>query len=251
MGETSLMRACESKLIVNLSRGDVVCERGCVAEKPLLRMRGLLGKSAIGNGEGMLLRPAPSIHTAFMRFPIDAVFLDRDLRIVKLVRNLEPWHMASARRATAVLEIAAGESERRGLELDHRLAVLDPPPPPAPSVSPTVLLVGDDRRFRSVVSLLLTRRGYRALVADPGQDIVDGVARGEVEVVVIDATSSLTQAAHESARLQEACPAVGVVVVSDDPRHTLESLPVVRKWGGFVSLFEAIEDARRSPAVGG
>jgi uncharacterized protein len=244
------VRICEPKLIINLSRGDVVCEQGRVADKPLLRMRGLLGKPSIGRGEGMLLRPAPSIHTAFMQFPIDAVFLDWEMRIVKLVANLKPWRMASARRANAVLEIAAGESERRGLELEQRLAVLDQAPPSGPAMTPTVLLLADDWRFRSAVSMLLTRRGYRVLVRDPGQDIVDPVGRGEVEVVVIDATSSLTKAARESAKLQELCPWVTVVVVSDDPRHTLESLPVVPKWGGFVSLCEAIEDARHSPVHG-
>ena len=62
----------EAKLIVNLTRGGVVCERGVIADRALRRMRGLLGRRTLPEGEGMLLRPAPSIHTAFMRFPIDA-----------------------------------------------------------------------------------------------------------------------------------------------------------------------------------
>jgi uncharacterized membrane protein (UPF0127 family) len=58
---------------------------------------------------------------AFMRFPIDVVFLDRDHRIVKISRELKPWRAASCRRARAVVELPAGEADRRGLETGHLL----------------------------------------------------------------------------------------------------------------------------------
>ena len=57
--------------------GSLVCERCLLAETPLARMRGLLGRAGLERGEGILLRPASSIHMWFMRFPIDAVFLER------------------------------------------------------------------------------------------------------------------------------------------------------------------------------
>ena len=95
--------------------GTVVCERCLLAETPLTRMRGLLGRSGLPVGEGLLLRPAASIHMAFMRFPIDAVFLDSTDRVVKVVAELRPWRMASCRGARAVLELPAGEASRRGL----------------------------------------------------------------------------------------------------------------------------------------
>jgi len=93
--------------------GDPVCERCRVADRPLGRMRGLLGRAKLPAGEGVLLRPADAVHTWFMRFPIDVVFLDADLRVTKVVPALAPWRLASGRGATAVLELAAGESERR------------------------------------------------------------------------------------------------------------------------------------------
>ena len=71
-------------------------------------MRGLLGRSSLDADEGLLLRPASSIHTAFMRFPIDAVFLDRDLVVVGVARELPPWRAAARRGARAVLELTAG-----------------------------------------------------------------------------------------------------------------------------------------------
>src|SRR4029077_16843084 len=86
-----------------------------MADRPLPRMVGLLGRSGPPAGEGLLLTPAPGIHTAFMRFPIDALFLDRDLQVLDIVERLGPWRMASRRRARAVLELAAGESSRCGV----------------------------------------------------------------------------------------------------------------------------------------
>jgi uncharacterized protein len=84
-------------------------------------MRGLLGRRDLPSGEGILLRPASSVHMAFMRFPIDAVFLDRELRVVKVASDLRPWRAAGSRAAKAVLEIPAGEAKRRGLTVGDRL----------------------------------------------------------------------------------------------------------------------------------
>jgi uncharacterized protein len=95
--------------------GTVVCEHLLVADRPLPRMRGLLGRRELPGGEGILLRPAASVHTFFMRFAIDAVFLDRDLGILKIAAALPPWRVASRAGARAVLELPAGESGRRGL----------------------------------------------------------------------------------------------------------------------------------------
>lgn len=95
--------------------GDVVCDRCVVADSPVSRMRGLLGRSELRPGEGLLLRPASAIHTFFMRFPIDAVFLDRDWRVVGIADDVAPWRTAARKGAKAVLELPAGESARRGL----------------------------------------------------------------------------------------------------------------------------------------
>jgi uncharacterized protein len=88
-------------------------------------MRGLLGRGRLEPGSGLLLRPAFSIHTMFMRFPIDVVFLDRDLRVVDIRPSLGPWRAASVRGARAVLELAAGEAERRDLASGDRLTLAE------------------------------------------------------------------------------------------------------------------------------
>ena len=106
---------------VTTSGGEVVCDRCVIAESAWLRTKGLLGRADLPQGEGILLRPASSIHMAFMRFPIDAVFLAKDLTVLKVVRDLAPWRMASRFRAHAVLEIPAGTCERSGVREGDRL----------------------------------------------------------------------------------------------------------------------------------
>jgi uncharacterized protein len=111
---------------VTLEDGRVVCERCVVAETALSRMRGLLGRARLERGEGLLLRPAGSIHTWFMRFAIDAVFVDGDDRVVRAVSDLRPWRIAACRGARAVVELAAGECERVGLAAGERLVLSSP-----------------------------------------------------------------------------------------------------------------------------
>ena len=82
--------------------GTVVCERCLLAETPLARLRGLLGRSGLSSGEGLLLRPAGSIHMFFMRFAMVA-------------GALRPWRTAACRGARSVLELPEGEASRRGL----------------------------------------------------------------------------------------------------------------------------------------
>jgi uncharacterized membrane protein (UPF0127 family) len=110
-----------TELALRREDGSIVCERCVLADTALARMRGLLGRRELPSGEGILLKPASSVHMAFMRFPIDAVFLDRDFRVMKVASDLRPWRAAGSRGAKAVLEIPAGEADRRGLTVGDRL----------------------------------------------------------------------------------------------------------------------------------
>jgi hypothetical protein len=102
--------------------GCVVCERCEVASSLRARTRGLLGRTGLGPGEGMLITRTSSIHTAFMAFPIDAVFLDRGLRVRKIVASLRPFRAAFGFRSRQVLELAAGEAARAGISVGSRLS---------------------------------------------------------------------------------------------------------------------------------
>ncbi|MDX6506047.1 MAG: uncharacterized protein QOG06_691 [Gaiellaceae bacterium] len=103
-------------------QGDVVCARCRLADRPWTRLRGLIGRSSLDADEGMLFRPAGSIHMFFMRFPIDAVFCDRDLVVLEVVGGLRPWRTASARGAKVVVELAEGAAAR--LEPGTRLELV-------------------------------------------------------------------------------------------------------------------------------
>lgn len=94
--------------------GRTLWEHMRFARSLVSRTRGLLGRRALEDGEGLAFREK-SIHMFFMRMSLDIVFCDADLQIVRVVHDLSPWRMAGCRRARYVLEIAPGEAARLGL----------------------------------------------------------------------------------------------------------------------------------------
>jgi uncharacterized protein len=111
---------------VRNAAGAVVCERCEIPKSSFARMRGLLGRSGLEPGSGMLIDAAPSVMTFFMRFPIDVVFLDRDWTVVRVVHALKPWRVAGARRAVAALELPAGAAAEAGLQEGDVLVLEEP-----------------------------------------------------------------------------------------------------------------------------
>jgi len=81
------------------------------------RRRGLLGRKTMDASEALIIAPCFAIHTAFMQFAIDVVFIDSRGRVLKIVRELPPWRMAIAPRAHAVIELAAGALKSRDLKV--------------------------------------------------------------------------------------------------------------------------------------
>jgi hypothetical protein len=88
------------------------------------RNRGLLGREGLGPSAAIILAPCTAVHTAFMRFAIDVLFLDRDGCAVKIVPDVAPWRIALAAHAYAVVEMAAGSARRLDVQLGDRLYVL-------------------------------------------------------------------------------------------------------------------------------
>ncbi|MBI5240483.1 MAG: DUF192 domain-containing protein [Elusimicrobia bacterium] len=80
-----------------------------MADAAASRSRGLLGRDAMAPQEGLWIVPCPMIHTFFMRFAIDVLFLDRSLRVVRVLEGLKPWRVSPwVFRAHSVLEFAGG-----------------------------------------------------------------------------------------------------------------------------------------------
>jgi hypothetical protein len=87
------------------------------------RRRGLLGRDGLDQSAAIILAPCAAVHTMFMRFAIDVLFLDRDGCAVKIVSDVAPWRIALAARAYAVVEMAAGSARRHGIQIGDRLYV--------------------------------------------------------------------------------------------------------------------------------
>jgi len=80
-----------------------------LAEKLSDRMKGLLGRDSLPPGHALLIRRCGSIHTLFMRFSLDVVFVDKHMRVVRIAGNLKPWRMLfGGWRADAAIEVEAG-----------------------------------------------------------------------------------------------------------------------------------------------
>jgi uncharacterized membrane protein (UPF0127 family) len=112
--------------IIDETRGTVVAEDVRVADGLWSRFWGLMGRKRLPEGSALLLKPSSSIHTAFMRFPIDVVFLDKELRVVKVVAEMRPFRVALAFHGThSALELNAGAAARAQVEAEDQLVLAD------------------------------------------------------------------------------------------------------------------------------
>jgi len=122
-----LSRRNARMMLVDERTHEVVATRVEVATTRRARRVGLLGRDQFDGDAALVLAPCLAVHTAFMRFPIDIAFVDREGRAVRLVRDLAPWRVAIAPRAYAAIELAAGALTRHAVDLgDHlELVTLD------------------------------------------------------------------------------------------------------------------------------
>lgn len=112
--------------VENVTRGTTVAERARVASSSVDRSVGLLRTPEVRPGEGLWIERAPSIHMFFMRYAIDAVFVDRSGRVTKVVSNLKPWRIVWwARGARDCLELRAGATAASGTRPGDELRLVE------------------------------------------------------------------------------------------------------------------------------
>lgn len=104
--------------------GPVVARRVIPADTFWRRLRGLLGRGGLMPDEGIFLAPCHAIHTFFMRFPIDALFLDAEGRVLVVVEHLPPWRWRVVPGACAVLELPAGTAGRMEVREGGRIRLV-------------------------------------------------------------------------------------------------------------------------------
>ena len=108
--------------VENATRGTVVGDRIRLARSFGERTVGLLRTPSLEPGEGLWIEGAPSIHMFFMRYPIDAVFVDGHSGVTKVVPNLKPWRVVWwARGAKDCLELPVGAAAAAGIEVGDEL----------------------------------------------------------------------------------------------------------------------------------
>ncbi len=109
-------------MIINKTNGKVIADYFYLANNPFKRMRGLLGFKKLDNGTAMVIRPCNCVHSFFMRFPIDLLFVDRDNKIVGILIGMPPFRLSPILfQSKYVVELPAGTIERLNISKGDQL----------------------------------------------------------------------------------------------------------------------------------
>ena len=234
--------------------GRVVCERVVVADRAYRRMRGLLGRRGIQETEGMVLRPAWNIHTAFMRFPIDVVFLDSDQVVIRIEREVPPWRTVSCRGAREVVELAAGACVQRGLEVGDRVAWASRTAAEIKSDRASgawteetdeprarVLVASRDPRFVKLARFLLEGRDLEVQELSTPEQLPEAVVEPDIDLVVLDGGSAVADALRTANAARVRRPDLPVAIAADAGGRSPTGLRVFDRWNETEELLLDIE----------
>lgn len=234
--------------------GRIVCERVVVADRAHRRMRGLLGRRYLRKGEGMVLRPAWSIHTAFMRFPIDVVFLDADQVVIKIEPEVRSWRTVSCRGAREIVELAAGECRSRGLEVGDRVAWASRSAIDARADRQSsswedeeseprarVLVASRDPRFVRLARFLLGGRDFEVQELTTPERLPEVVVEPDVDLAVLDGGSAVAEALRTANAARAQRPDIPVVIAADTGGKSPAGVRVFDRWNETEELLLDVE----------
>jgi uncharacterized membrane protein (UPF0127 family) len=122
--EPLLRRGAEPRVLWNADTDRAVAMQVEGAFDSASRRRGLLGRDAMAPLGAIILAPCNGVHTAFMRFAIDILFVRRDGTVVKAQKAMKPWRLALSPRAFATIELPVGAIEASGTQVGHRLRLI-------------------------------------------------------------------------------------------------------------------------------
>jgi uncharacterized membrane protein (UPF0127 family) len=113
-------------LVANINRGTLLGEAIEVAQTAAQRVKGLLGRECLEDGQGLLFKEAGSLHTLFMRFPVDIVYADKNGKVIKLAESVGPFKLVAAPlRCYYALELPAGAINESRTRVGDRLSFGD------------------------------------------------------------------------------------------------------------------------------
>ena len=114
----------EEMKIINKRDGSVVVENADVARRIIERVMGLMRRKGLDPGSALVIPKCRHVHTFFMRFPIDLVFLDREGAVVRIAERVRPWRIdVFCRNAALVIEMPAGASAVSDIRLGDTLLI--------------------------------------------------------------------------------------------------------------------------------
>jgi len=107
----------------NLTRNAVLGDAVDVADTSEKRRTGLLKHTGLEPGEGLWIKPCESVHTFFMKFAIDLVYIDKKQKVRKARKAVPPWRLSACLSAHSILELPAGTIERTGTQAGDELSI--------------------------------------------------------------------------------------------------------------------------------
>jgi uncharacterized membrane protein (UPF0127 family) len=107
----------------NQTRKTVLAKAADVADTSETRRVGLLKHTRLEPGEGLWIIPCESVHTFFMKFAIDLVYLDKHRKVRKVRHAMRPWRLSACLTARSVLELPAGTVAQTGTQAGDELAI--------------------------------------------------------------------------------------------------------------------------------
>lgn len=117
--------ASKYKIIKNSKNNEIICKQVLTASSFFSRLKGLMFSRDLPECDGLLITSCNSIHTFFMNYSLDVIFLDNHFKVIKIIRDFRPWKMSWIYfKSTQVLELKAG-SLRNDLNEGDMLEALD------------------------------------------------------------------------------------------------------------------------------
>lgn len=107
----------------NHTRDTILADTADLADTGKTRRTGLLKHERLNPGEGLWIVPCESVHTFFMKFPIDLVYLDKKRKVRKIRHSVPAWRLSACLTAHSILELPAGTLERTGTQVGDELVI--------------------------------------------------------------------------------------------------------------------------------
>jgi CheY-like chemotaxis protein len=189
-----------------------------------------------------------------MRFPIDAVFLDADQVVVKIEQEIGPWRTVSCRGAREVVELAAGESHARGLEVGDRVAwasrsAADARADRAAGVfvdeddepRARILVASSDPRFLRLARFLLGGRDLEVEELTTPERLPEAILEPSVDLAVLDGADTVADALRTANASRARRPEVPVIIAADTGGKSPTGVRVFDRWNETEELLLDVE----------